>query len=286
MGLRFIPIMFFDQHKPLENRLKYFLVQSVGSSIFLFFSLVSQYVCLREYIIVLTLIVKLGRAPFHSWFLSILKDVRLIIYFLLTTLQKIIPFFIISLLKINYLLIVFLVLFNFIVLAFNGWGSIRLSKILAFSRFNGLGWIFISATIKLSVFITFILIYIFILIRVFFMFNSSGEKTFLHLLGISLPEKFFIVFILLSLGGLPPFIGFLGKIFVLKQVVTHVGAFPLLLLIFSSLIVLFFYLGLTYFRVSASPKISKRVRAHSYGFIKTIYFLRITIVWRAILINI
>ena len=64
--LRFIPIMFFDQHKPLENRLKYFLVQSVGSSIFLFFSLVSQYVCLREYIIVLTLIVKLGRAPFHS----------------------------------------------------------------------------------------------------------------------------------------------------------------------------------------------------------------------------
>lgn len=128
---------------------------------------------------------------------------------------------------------------------------------------------------KLSMFVVFILIYIFMLSGVFFIFGLSGEKTFLQLLGMSYYEKFFMLFVLMSLGGLPPFMGFIGKIFVLKQTIMCVGTISLVALIFSSLIILFFYLGLTYFGISISSKILKRLKFGPNNFLGSLYFLRL-----------
>ena len=66
-----------------ESRLKYFLVQAIGSGLLLFGSLI----IIRSpnsmipgwvsiYVVVFSLIVKLGIAPFHYWLPHVMSGVR------------------------------------------------------------------------------------------------------------------------------------------------------------------------------------------------------------------
>merc|ERR1712170_28987 len=92
MGLRFLPIISSKENIEIENSIKYFLIQRWASVIFLmrffFFYMINN----AFYILInLSLFIKLGIRPFHSWFVSILKTSSLNILFMLSRIQKIIP---------------------------------------------------------------------------------------------------------------------------------------------------------------------------------------------------
>lgn len=58
--------------------------------------------------------------------------------------------------------------------------------------------------------------------------------------------KFFIFCILLSLGGLPPFLGFFPKWIIIEIIIYKNIIFILFFIVFCSLITLFFYLRISY----------------------------------------
>merc|ERR1711915_939691 len=58
-------------------------------------------------ILIIRIIIKLGAAPFHGWFISIIKRSSLWILFLLSTVQKLIPLLILSNLKISNFVLMF-----------------------------------------------------------------------------------------------------------------------------------------------------------------------------------
>merc|ERR1739845_249692 len=62
--------------------------------------------------------------------------------------------------------------------------------------------------------------------------------------------KLIKIFILLSLGGLPPFLGFLGKLYILKVSMLMINNWFLFLLVMRSLVVLFIYIRFSFIVLS------------------------------------
>merc|ERR1712042_98643 len=75
-------------------------------------------------------------------------------------------------------------------------------------------------------------------------------------------NKIMKIFVLLSLGGLPPFLGFLGKLYILKISIIMVNSAFLFLLVIRSLIVLFIYIRFS-FMVLTFPIISRLIEVEN-----------------------
>jgi len=88
---------------------KYFIVQSLGSNIFLMRFLIGRvYGSVYSLLIVTAMLLKLGCPPFHYWFMSVVKRSDLNIIFLLRTAQKLIPLIFLAngLMRLNILYLV------------------------------------------------------------------------------------------------------------------------------------------------------------------------------------
>merc|ERR1711911_177273 len=135
--LRFLPIISSKENIEIENSIKYFLIQRWASVIFLmrffFFYMINN----AFYILInLSLFIKLGIRPFHSWFISILKTSSLNILFMLSRIQKIIPLVIIFNIKSNnfmLFMVIFLTLFFILILLPR---TLSINKVLAISSIN------------------------------------------------------------------------------------------------------------------------------------------------------
>ena len=140
--LRFLPIIISSEYSPMENSIKYFLIQRIASIIYI----ICVLICLMKYNYILeifmatSIIIKLGAAPFHGWFLSLSKSLNLFVLLLISTVQKIIPIIILSFLNILNRIVVFVCLSTFLVIFYNSLIILNLIKILALSRINNLVW--------------------------------------------------------------------------------------------------------------------------------------------------
>lgn len=164
------------------------------------------------------------------------------------TWQKIAPLILISYLNLNNLILIRVIL-SVIVGALGGLNQTSLRKLIAFSSINHLGWILRALIINESIwllyftfysFLSFVLIYIFNLFKLFHLNQLFSWFTNRKIL------KFTLFINFLSLGGLPPFLGFLPKWIVIEQITFSGQYFQLFILIISTLITLFFYLRISY----------------------------------------
>merc|ERR1739838_569807 len=89
----------------------------------------------------------------------------------------------------------------------------------------------------------FISIYILLLVGVLLMYNKNIYRLFIQINR--------IVFI--ALGGLPPLLGFLGKLLVQKNILVYINIVFLFSLIYTSLIVLYHYLSRIFFLITYTP---------------------------------
>ena len=91
-----------------------------------------------ETFIIIRIIIKLGAAPFHGWFLSLSKSVRLFVLLLISTVQKIIPILIVRNLNLFNTIIICVCSITFFVIFYNSIILLNLIKILALSGINNL----------------------------------------------------------------------------------------------------------------------------------------------------
>lgn len=250
--ISFIPIIINleNNKKRREAAIKYFLVQAIASamvifgSIFFFFYRGRFFTDSPNALITIALCIKLGIAPFHFWFPEVLEGLNWVNSLLLLTWQKISPLVILSLFFYTNTLFT-LALISALVGAISGINQTSMRKILAFSSISHLGWIgriiYFNSRLWLDYFIIYTLTR-FIMCYSFWLLNLNY---FSQLTIIQDTNKKFIIFInLLSLGGLPPLLGFLPKWIAIMVVRRN---FPILIvLIFSRLITLYFYTRLCF----------------------------------------
>nr|ABN72891.1 NADH dehydrogenase subunit 2 [Drosophila microlabis] len=257
--LSFIPLMSDSSNNSMstESSLKYFLTQALASTVLLFSSIIlmlnnnlNMEICnsFISVIILSTLLMKSGAAPFHFWFPNMMEGLTWMNALMLMTLQKIAPLTLISYLNANNFLMVSVIL-SVIIGAIGGLNQTSLRKLMAFSSINHLGWMLNSLMISESIWLIYFIFYSFMTFILIFMFNMHKMFHLNQLFSwfmVSKSFKFTLFFNFLSLGGLPPFLGFLPKWLVIQQLTFCSQYSMLMILMMSTLITLFFYLRICY----------------------------------------
>lgn len=237
-----------------EFIIKYYLIQSISSINFLFFILIINFNFINSFffynfIIInlnLTLLIKIGRAPFHFWLISIIEGISWYNTLILLTLQKIPPIILISY-YLNFKILIIIIILNCLFGSLGGLNQLNLQKIITYSSIYNFRWIFRSIVINESLFFFFILIYSLIIFNLISFF-SEIKLYFINQLYLIKSQKYFIFIIflnLLSLGGLPPFLGFITKWIISMYIIQTINLI-VLLIILSSLINLYYYIQLIY----------------------------------------
>lgn len=239
---------------PSEAALKYFITQSLASSIFLIrvilmINLRSE--IFRNNLILITnssLFLKLGAAPFHAWFPEVVEGLNWLNRLIILTWQKIAPMIILIYnLQINFFIII--IIWSSIIGRLQGLNQIRLRKILVYSSINHIAWIIRRILNFKTIWIIYFLVYRIITLNIILIFkdlNIFFIKQFSITINSSKSLKFYFSLNFLSLGGLPPFLGFLPKWLTINNLARIKLMFLRGILIIFTLITLYFYLRLIF----------------------------------------
>nr|UEP15838.1 NADH dehydrogenase subunit 2 [Glanycus foochowensis] len=250
--LSFIPLISnLNNMFSSEASLKYFLIQSIASINFLFLILLKMNIMIEmNFISILinsSLLMKMGAVPFHFWFPNIIEGLSWWNCFILMTWQKITPMILLSY-YFNKNFIMFITILNAIIGAIGGLNQTSLRKLMAFSSINNLSWMLISILISENLWIFFFFMYSFMISIICFIFNNLNiyfiNQLFMFNMNYLIKISFLINF--LSLGGLPPFLGFLPKWIVINFMIMNKFYLLTFIFILMSLIMLYFYIRITF----------------------------------------
>ena len=276
--LAFLPIISSEMGVAFENTIKYFIIQRCASIVFLFGVIFCLFIRNRFILIKrIAMFFKLGAAPFHGWFISILKRCSIWVLFLLSTLQKLLPLLILVNITIEPGLLMFIVLFRAIVIFASVPGRVTLNKVLALSSVANLIWLLFGVQNSAKLILSFILIYSILLLGIIFSINMRRNSSFYQMERLDNFSKAMFIFIFISLGSLPPLLGFLGKLLILKTVILTVRLPAIILLVFTSLIILYTYISRFFFYLSMIPSIKLRLKINKLKYIKLIFLASIFI---------
>ena len=249
--MSFIPLILIkDNQYSSEAALKYFLIQALGSTVLL----ISAAIILIKFNIFsaslsAALLLKAGAAPFHSWFPPTLEGILWPQALTLITVQKVAPISLLSYyVREQKVLISISVILSALVGALGGLNQTLLRKLLAYSSINHIAWMMSALILSERAWFLYFIIYSVIRAFVVLLLMSSQRYHFNHLIKHSAnkPAVKVIIFIrLLSLGGLPPFTGFIPKWIIIQQLCSRDIFLLLFFLLGSSLFTLFYYLRMT-----------------------------------------
>nr|YP_009488031.1 NADH dehydrogenase subunit 2 [Culex chidesteri]AWB99720.1 NADH dehydrogenase subunit 2 [Culex chidesteri] len=255
--LSFIPLMNEGKKNLMtsESSLKYFLTQAFASSILLF-TIILMMMSFNlnwindfyELLILSTLLLKNGAAPFHFWFPGVMEGLSWINGLILMTWQKIAPLMLISY-NINYNFFLITIILSMIIGALGGLNQTSLRKLMAFSSINHLGWMLMAMMNNELLWLIYFIFYFFLSMSIVLLFNNLKLFHFNQIFNFSMMNptiKFFLFLNLLSLGGLPPFLGFLPKWLVIQNLVETNQLFLLFISVCLTLITLYYYLRMSY----------------------------------------
>nr|AFQ55804.1 NADH dehydrogenase subunit 2 [Trinomys dimidiatus] len=261
--LSIIPIL---MNKPsprsTEAATKYFLTQATASMILLLAAIMTmmhsgqwsvthtnnQIISLA---LTLSLIMKLGLAPFHFWVTEVTQGTPLIPGMIMLTWQKIAPLSILIQIypMINQPLITTSALLSALLGGWGGLNQTQLRKILAYSSIAHMGWMLVVMNYNPSISLFNLVIYITLTISIFItlhMNNNLATLSLSHTWSTAPPIIIIILMNLLSLGGLPPLTGFSPKWFIIHEMVKNNNIMITTLMTIMALLNLYFYMRLTY----------------------------------------
>nr|AZL93719.1 NADH dehydrogenase subunit 2 [Helicoverpa punctigera] len=253
--LSFIPLISNSNNLlASEASLKYFLTQTIASINFLF-TILMMFILMKNFemnnlILILmnsSMLMKMGSTPFHFWFPNIIEGLSWFNSFILMTWQKITPMILLSY-CFNKNFIITVIVFNIIIGAIGGLNQTSLRKLMAFSSINNLGWMMSAIMISQTLWIFYFFLYSFMITIMCFLFYILNmyfiNQLFINNMNFLIKINLLINF--LSLGGLPPFIGFFPKWIIINFLINNNMYLLTLLFMMMSLIMLFYYIRITY----------------------------------------
>lgn len=208
------------------------------------------------------LLLKAGAAPFHFWFPRVIEGLQWNQVIILITIQKIAPLSLLSyLLYSNTLYIVpAAIITSALVGAIGGINQTFLRKIIAYSSINHIAWIISAILISETNWLLYFSFYCLISSSVAILFNYQDVFHISHIVNHT-PHSSHIKILtftsLLSLGGLPPFTGFIPKWIIIQEMVSSHIFITLAILLASALLTLFYYLRVAITALTISRPMTK-----------------------------
>nr|YP_010400281.1 NADH dehydrogenase subunit 2 [Tenguella musiva]UQS75980.1 NADH dehydrogenase subunit 2 [Tenguella musiva] len=273
----FLPMLVYKKSTlESESAVKYFVIQALGSSLLIFGSLImfnmsftwdvsvesSGLEVMGLLIVVSGLCLKLGLFPFHYWLPSVMAGLPWATCMLLATWQKLAPLFLLlCLLELNnsYLLVTMISVISAgssLIGGIGGMNQTQVRALLAYSSIGHLGWMAFALIHSEWSMKFYLSVYILVSLCMFFSLWKSDLVNMKNIYNLneSKSMQMNVMLLLLSLGGLPPLLGFISK-----WVVVMIGASSplfmiLFLLILGSLMSLFYYLSLFFSLVLVNVK--------------------------------
>jgi len=177
---------------------RYFIIQALRSLIFFVGVIVAD----QEVFYWLGMATKLGLAPMHWWVPVIYQERSWSVIFMLRVVTKIVPFSILDIGTRPGNFVYLLISFRLLVGAVGGLRQSRFKPLLAYSSIGHIGWITSTLLLRSSLWIPYLFFYT-LTIMVLLLWTPTTLRA---------------IVILLSLGGLPPLIGFFPKLLVIGEI--------------------------------------------------------------------
>lgn len=273
----FIPIILNKNFNSSECCLKYFIIQRVRSSI-LILSIILILININfniGIILNISLIIKIGVAPFHIWVLNVVEGLDFNFLFVLLTLIKLPPLCILSYVSLYLIPFIFLTLILGSILGLNQRSS---RKIIGYSSIFNIGFI-LSCVFFNHIWLFYLFFYsVIIYLLIYILINLNLNYINQFIVNDFNPFSKFILFLrLLSIGGIPPLIGFIIKLIVLELMLFINFYLVRFIIIVFSLLIIFIYIRITFLSIIIYGYISKlTLNLNIYNFI-WILLLNITI---------
>nr|YP_010585952.1 NADH dehydrogenase subunit 2 [Plectrocnemia tsukuiensis]UZZ43688.1 NADH dehydrogenase subunit 2 [Plectrocnemia tsukuiensis] len=250
----FIPLIFYPNTFNLELTMKYFIIQASSSiimmmCILLYKNFISNLNTLLIIMMNFCILIKLGSAPFHYWYIEISSSISWKMLFLISTWQKITPM-IILMYNFNFKLLTITIIMNSIISMAGGINQINMKKIMAFSSINHLSWMLASMKVSEMMLINYFLIYMTTMLILLINMNQFNITLISQLM--MMKKKTFMISIFvyfMSLSGMPPLMGFIPKWMTINKLMENKLNMISIILMVSSLLNLYYYFKISYYSI-------------------------------------
>nr|AXS64902.1 NADH dehydrogenase subunit 2 [Curculionidae sp. KM-2017] len=256
--LAIIPLMKTSKNKMMsEAMIKYFIIQAMASALFLFSLIIftnsknlnSNYSIISSLFINSALLMKIGAAPFHFWLPEVVSGLSWEMVYITLTWQKIAPSILIFYTTKIPLFLSIIIMLSSLIGGLQGLNQICLRKILAYSSINHISWMISTILTSVNIWMYYFIIYSLINLNIIIIFNKYNFfyiNQMSKLFSSNKKMKMFFMLNFLSLGGLPPFLGFYPKWMSINFLVNNKFFALSFFMIIFSLISLYFYLRITF----------------------------------------
>lgn len=252
--IRIIPLILINLNKNLtESAIKYFIVQAIASLLLIFSSVIiflttkRLIIEINELLISIALLIKAGIAPLQFWFPQVISLLHWSQCFIIFTWQKIAPIYLIN--SFNITILIVAIIASAVVGILGGLNQTNLKILLTYSSISHSAWIISSLIISVKTWMLYFLIYSSLNYSIIKIINENQINNSINELNKrnnETMEKFFFFIRILRLRGLPPLLGFAGKLLVVILLMEIKFYLVILFLIISSLVSTYFYIRLIY----------------------------------------
>lgn len=251
--LTFIPLIKNTKwNQETEAATKYFLAQAIGSLLLLLGSAIQNQIYLStisSIVLTVALLLKLGAAPCHLWYPSVIRAISWTNCLILSTWQKLAPLALILCLFTSHNPILLIVAgINALLGGIMGINQTHLRQLLAYSSIGHIGWILSIARINIvTPAILYFFMYSILVIPVFLCLNLSDSSTVKDINSTSKLNQIvspILSILIISLAGLPPLTGFVPKFIVIINILTT-NYIIIFILLLGSYINLYYYLNIS-----------------------------------------
>uniref|UniRef100_UPI0030FF093F NADH dehydrogenase subunit 2 n=1 Tax=Sphingonotus salinus TaxID=319241 RepID=UPI0030FF093F len=256
--LSIIPLLTDSKNMVInESAIKYFIIQAMASTMLLISILLIQmkYTMwwekenISSMMVMSSMMLKMGAAPFHFWLPEVMGSSSWMNCLILLTWQKIAPMMTLSYCIKMGTLTFMVIMASIIIGAMGGLNQTSLRQIMAYSSISHLGWMIGSMVISENTWELYFLIYSLLNMVMVLMF-SNMKLFFLNQVYLSsnmkTEIKFMMMLSLLSLGGLPPMLGFLPKWIVMQSLADNNMTAMMLLMVTFTTITLYYYMRISF----------------------------------------
>nr|AYM85012.1 NADH dehydrogenase subunit 2 [Petamella prosternalis] len=240
-----------------ESTIKYFIVQAMASTMLLFSILLIhlslpmtwENQLIPSTMISSSLLLKIGAAPFHFWFPEVMGATSWINCLMLMTWQKIAPMMVLSYCIQMEMFIFTITILSIIIGAMGGLNQTSLRQLMAYSSISHLGWMISSMVISENTWEMYFIIYSLlslIVVLIFKQMNLFFMNQIYSTSKMSTEIKFMMFLSLLSLGGLPPFLGFMPKWVVMQMLMENNMTTLMTIMVMITTITLYYYMRISF----------------------------------------
>nr|AUW38607.1 NADH dehydrogenase subunit 2 [Tectocoris diophthalmus] len=243
--MAFIPLINEKNKNSSQSMMIYLLTQSISSTILMFSIVLFQVSMIKDFhnLMLMSLLIKLGAAPFHMWLPEIMTKMSWTSNIILMTWQKVAPMNMINSMSYNNKIMYISIMMSVIVGTLGGLNQLSIRKIMSYSSINHMGWMLSLSKMKNN-WLTYLMIYSMMISLMLYMFHKYNmiHINQINSMNLSLSEKLNYSMMMMSIGGMPPLLGFLPKWIAIQTLINSKLFLMMITMTVFSIFSLFYYM--------------------------------------------